>query len=139
MPRAANGACERHLDLRSRSKFTSRVWAPRGGPKSSATNFSPVEIHEGMARYPGISILVVNEFLLLLLETPSRHLITSGVVATPKKCNIPDIAAHSIFNQNRCRPAQNARRDFQIDAPAAHISRPPLSIIVSWLDFITMS
>ena len=41
-----------------------------------------VEIHEGMARYPGISILVVKEFRLLYLETPSRHLTTSGVVAT---------------------------------------------------------
>ena len=48
----------------------------------NGTASAHVEIHEGMARYPGISILVVNEFLLLLLETPSRHLRTSGVVAT---------------------------------------------------------
>ena len=44
--------------------------------------FSPVEIHEGLANYPEISILVVNEFLLLYLETPSRPLRSSRVGAT---------------------------------------------------------
>ena len=97
--RVASGPPEPRLEVPSRQKsppstlnFDGRV-STENPMKIQPKIFSPVEIHEGMARYPGISILVVGEVRLFCLASPSGPLASSQVRAT-KSVDAPSYPAH---------------------------------------------